>query len=298
MSKDLVVFEEDQLQLMKTTVAKGLNDKEFMFFTEVCKARGLNPLLGQIHCAVHKDKQGNRNLTFITGIDGFRKTAHATGVYAGRDKAIFTFNDKKMPQECEVTVYKIVQGVRCPFTATAVWSEYLPGDSRKQFMWRKMPQWMLEKCTEAKALRMAFTNELGGFYEEGEAMQISDEREIKDVNDMNKVVKNEKQGPALPSAPEPEEMPTIEDEMPDWDSGETPSFDQETEQPPEQEEDYRITDKQIKRLFAISRTQKWKDADVRAHMEQLCGVESTKDLTKTKYDFLVDYIQTNQPDNL
>jgi hypothetical protein len=62
-----------------------------------------------------------------------------------------------------VTVYKMIAGQRCPFTATARWDQYYPGDSQG-FMWRKMPHLMLGKCAEGLALRKAFPAELAGAY--------------------------------------------------------------------------------------------------------------------------------------
>jgi hypothetical protein len=62
-----------------------------------------------------------------------------------------------------VTVWKILSGVRCPFTATAHWAEYYPGDAQG-WAWKKMPHVMLGKCAEALALRKAFPAELSGVY--------------------------------------------------------------------------------------------------------------------------------------
>jgi hypothetical protein len=74
-----------------------------------------------------------------------------------------------------VTVYKIIGNVRCPFTASARWDQYYPGDEQG-FMWRKMPHLMLGKCAEALALRKAFPAELSGLYIKEEMDQADAEQ--------------------------------------------------------------------------------------------------------------------------
>lgn len=305
-NKEIVIWDEEQKKLLQNTVAKGLLEQEFIFFAEVCKATGLNPLLRQIHCTVHKDQYGNRNLTIITGIDGIRKIAHSTGKYAGRDKAKFIFKeDGVTPKEVEVTVYKIVQGIRCAFTATACWDEYLPSQPKKRFMWNKMKQWMIEKCCEAKALRMAFTQELSGIFEEGESHQIGDKANTDEGKDMNNLIKGlpdeiraddakpevkkdveheEKVELGEPEREVKEEAPA--EDIPELDKSEEP------------ENKVPITAKQRQRLFAISRTKGWKDNQVKEAMFSLTGVKSTKELTAEPYEFLVGFIQKNGPEAL
>jgi hypothetical protein len=74
-----------------------------------------------------------------------------------------------------VTVWRLVQGTRCSFTATARWSEYFPGDQGGH-MWRKMPHTMLAKCAEALALRKGFPRQLAGLYAKEEMDQADSPR--------------------------------------------------------------------------------------------------------------------------
>src|SRR3990167_8379416 len=115
---------------------------------------GPYPFFRQNHFTKRKSKSGEA-IVITTGIDGFRLTASRTGAYAGSDEPVFK-EDEKGPLAATVTVWKLVQGVRCAFTATARWVEYYPGDGPDGFMWRKMPYVMLAKCAEALALRKAF----------------------------------------------------------------------------------------------------------------------------------------------
>lgn len=178
-NKELVTFDDEKLKVIKNSLAKSLNENEFSFFIEAAKSRQLDPLMNQIHAVKRKDKNGHYTVTLQVGIDGFRVIAHRDKSYAGQDETIFTYGtSNKFPEKAKVTVYKIVQGMRVSFTATAKWSEYYPSNDKQSFMWKKMPETMLEKCAEAKALRKAFPSELAGIYTEEEMHQSN---EIVDV---------------------------------------------------------------------------------------------------------------------
>lgn len=174
---ELIAFDDAKRALIKKTVAKDLDQMEFDLFMAVASARGLDPVLRQIYAVKRKDGD-DKKMVLQIGIDGFRLIAHRTGDYAGRDKAIFAYADDK-PVECELTVYRLVQGMKVAFTATVRWSEYYPGD-KLGFMWRKMPETMLEKTCEAKALRMAFPGDLSGLYldEETQNEMAPEPREV------------------------------------------------------------------------------------------------------------------------
>src|SRR5262249_39029077 len=91
---------------------------------------------------------------------------------AGNDDPEYTFKDGEtvVPLTASVTVYRLVQGQRCPFKASARWAEYKP-PAGQDHMWLKMPQLMLGKCAEALALRKAFPKQLHGIYERAEMAQ-------------------------------------------------------------------------------------------------------------------------------
>jgi phage recombination protein Bet len=163
----------EQVALIKKTVFPDSTDDELKVFIYVAKKTALDPFSRQIYAVKRKNNQtGEMRMTVQTSIDGFRLIAFRTNAYAGRDEAIFEYDSKNLPIKCKVTVYKLVQGIRCAFTATARWDEYYPGD-RQGFMWNKLPETMLEKCTESKALRMAFPAELSNLYT-GEEMEQAD----------------------------------------------------------------------------------------------------------------------------
>lgn len=160
-----VTITPEQTDLIKRTICAGASDAEMQLFFFDCQRRGVHPLDKLIHFTKRSGKY-----TPITSIDFFRQRAHSSGAYAGEEPPAFELLTSGAPDVCTYTVYRIVQGVRCPWTAKARWDEYYPGDSLG-FMWKKMPFLMLAKCAEALALRKAFPAELQGLYVKEEMEQ-------------------------------------------------------------------------------------------------------------------------------
>lgn len=159
----LHTFNPEQVGLIKSTIAVGATDDELKLFLHHASRAGLDPLAKQIY---FQKRQGK--MVIITGIDGLRLIAERTGKYAGNDDPVFDNEDR--PTKATVTIWKIMNGVRCPFTASARWDQYFPGE-QQGFMWKKMPHLMLGKCAEALALRKAFPAELSGIYSDAEMEQ-------------------------------------------------------------------------------------------------------------------------------
>lgn len=172
-----------QIDLIKRTVAKGASDDELKMFIQVCKGANLNPFLKQVHLIPRWDSKEGREIRAIqVSIDGFRAIAEESGAYAGNEDPVFTGEDViqisagkdskatkelKVPEKATVTVYKLVQGQRYAFAATARWTEYYPGP-KMGFQWHLKPFLMLGKCAEALALRKAFPKLLSGMYAQEE----------------------------------------------------------------------------------------------------------------------------------
>lgn len=178
-----------QIDLIKRTIAKGASDDELRLFVQVCRGSNLNPFLRQVHLVPFWDsKEGIERRVIIVGIDGFRAVAEESGAYAGNDDPIFEGEEKlgtlTHPAKATVSVYKIVDGQRYTFTASARWSEYYPGE-KKGYQWQRMPYLMLGKCAEALALRKAFPKLLSGMYAQEEMDRVLDEG--KDAQKQKKV---------------------------------------------------------------------------------------------------------------
>jgi phage recombination protein Bet len=170
------VVTSDQLELVKRTVASGATDAELKLYLYDCQRQGVHPLDRLLHFT----KRGGKYVP-VTSIDLMRIRAAETGDYAGSDDAVFhpkptgvTPETTQPPSAAQVTVWRLVQGTRCSFTATARWSEYYPGDGPVGTMWRKMPHTMLAKCAEALALRKGFPRQLAGLYAREELDQATD----------------------------------------------------------------------------------------------------------------------------
>ena len=165
-SNETAVLTDRDIEVLRKSKFKGFSDDEMSYAARVCRQLSLSPFLNQIHFI----KRGSAVTTQV-GIDGLRLAAQRAGGYAGSDDGVFEMNEgSKIPVKATVTVYKMVEGVRCSFTASAMWSEYCPG-AGQDHMWKKMPQTMLAKCAEAKALRKAFPAELAGIYSNEEMQQ-------------------------------------------------------------------------------------------------------------------------------
>lgn len=148
-----------KLEQFKQTVAKGCsNNANLVMYLHDCERQGVHPLDRLIH---YTERDGK--YTPITSIDLFRARAAEAGDHAGTDDPVYSGEPMKADFAATVTVYRIVQGQRCSWTATARWGEYYPGD-KQGHMWRKMPYLMLGKCAEALCLRKAFPRQLHGLY--------------------------------------------------------------------------------------------------------------------------------------
>lgn len=105
--------------------------------------------------------------SLVTSIDWSRKMAMRSGL-AGKDAPTFGYTDEGGIDSCSVTVYRIVQGVRVPFTSLVFFSEY----STTKNLWATKPKTMIAKVAEMHALRMAFPEELAKAYTEEEVQEI------------------------------------------------------------------------------------------------------------------------------
>lgn len=190
---------EVSLLVSSNIIPKDTPKDVISLFGRVCHEKQLSPFSRQIHLIPRKDwNSGQTKYTFQTSIDGYRTIAERTGVYAGNDDYKFDGGKTeydllreniKQPLTATATVHKIVGGVRCPFSATARWEEYYPGD-KLGFMWKKMPFLMLGKCAEALALRKAFPEALGGLYTDDEMKQADKIKEVEVIENPVEVLRD------------------------------------------------------------------------------------------------------------
>jgi phage recombination protein Bet len=212
MSQDLVVMAlQDQslmtaadVEILKRSKFKGFENHEMAYAIKMSGLLRLNPMLNQVHFVRRKNKDGSFAVTTQVGIDGFRLTAQRAGGYAGSDDAVFEYDEQKRPTKATTTVYRIVEGQRCSFTASARWDEYYNPVGGQ---WDRMGHVMLAKCSEALALRKAFPAELSAVNTPEEMDQADRPQKGQTIQD-----KIQDSAPALDAESRPVEEPS--DEMP------------------------------------------------------------------------------------
>lgn len=163
----LVNFNQEQIALIKSQVAKDSTNEELAMFLHQCKRTGLDPLTRQIYFV----KRGGR-MTIQTSIDGFRVIAERSGTYAGQDVPLWTYDKDGEILNCAVTVYRFSpDGQRYPAgVGVAFYKEYYPNPMNLQ---KSLKHTMISKVAEALALRKAFPQDLSGLYTGDEMNQAN-----------------------------------------------------------------------------------------------------------------------------
>lgn len=187
---------------IRNSLFPGASDASALMAWDYCKARGLDIMLKPVHLVEMKVKvvtppPANRpndkpKTTYVKrdvvlpGIGLYRVQASRSGSYAGIDRPIYgemqertltvAYNDEQgfqqsrtetysFPEYCEITVYKMIDGQRCAFTALEYWEENYATkgyqSEEPNDMWRRRSRGQLAKCTEAQALRKAWPELLG-----------------------------------------------------------------------------------------------------------------------------------------
>jgi len=131
------------------------------------KRMGLDPLSNHGYLLPFFDRnKGEYAHASVVGIDGWRTVAEQGGGYAGKKSVVFDEGvtlyeclkaGRPTPLTCKVIVQRVVGGVLVETVAETTWqsrAQFTKEGDLKPF-WKKDPYGMLEKCTEAKALRAA-----------------------------------------------------------------------------------------------------------------------------------------------
>lgn len=191
MSQELInrIVTEDDMKTLEQAGIIPLNTPvaQLKVFAKVCTEHGLSPFKGEIHLVRYKTKDGDK-YTVIVGIDGFRNKAAKTGHLAGTDSPKYnvradggyqTASDliqaKQMPDTCTMTVWRLREGNRVPFSAEVVFNEFATRyQGQLTGKYATMPFQMIAKVAEAFALRKGFADEVSGLHIEEERGAFED----------------------------------------------------------------------------------------------------------------------------
>lgn len=173
-----VVFDQDKIELIKRTIARGASDDELALFIEQCRRTGLDPFARQIYSVRRKQwssatRSYEEAQVIQVSIDGFRLTADRTRKYAGQVGPWWCGPDgewkevwlsDEAPSAARVGVLR--HDFHQPLYAVALYKSYVQTNSYGEPIsrWKTDPAGMLAKCAEALALRRAFPQELSGLY--------------------------------------------------------------------------------------------------------------------------------------
>lgn len=184
--------------IRRVLVPAGASDDEVEFALEYARARGLNPMSGQVYFVRYRTKDANDRwtdaLTPVTGVAGWRTIADRTGLYEGSgapewldhsgkwvDVWIAPDADRAAPLACRVEVYR--RGFRVPVVQPVRFAEFAQRkrDGTLRQLWAEKPSYMLAIRAEVASLRKAFPDEFANAGEFLDPDAIDSDADVIDV---------------------------------------------------------------------------------------------------------------------
>lgn len=157
-------YTDQEIALVKNTVAKGTTDVELAYFLSLCKSHGLNPFQKEIRC--YKDHKGN--LITLVGRDWMLKKAQSSGLFLSMNSCEVCENDDfeyNMPTETIMHKFgkqergNIIGAYAILRTndgaVTMQWANINTYD-KKQFIRNSHKAEMIKKIAESMALKKKF----------------------------------------------------------------------------------------------------------------------------------------------
>ena len=181
---------EQEVAVIKSTVAKGTTDLELSYFLMTAKSVGLSPFNKEVWC--YKDNKNN--LIVFAGRDGFLKVAQKDKRWNGMVSSEVRENDEfgidfpkgeishkiKMSDRGKIVgAYAYVKPKDCD-TATIEWVEF-DTYNKNYNVWKSHPADMIKKVAEIRALKKAFG--ISGLNSEHEFQVVNDQVRAIDTED-------------------------------------------------------------------------------------------------------------------
>lgn len=183
-------YDEEMVEAVKNTVAKGATDSELFMFLKVASNYDLDPFLGEIYFAKFKDKNtGEEKSQILSSRDGFRKIAKRQPTYKNHFSDYVCKNDEfktiKRMGQLEDIIHSYEQndrgglvGAYCVLTTTngevyhyyAEFKNYNTGKGA----WNTYPTDMIIKVAETRVFK-AFADVNGVQPEEAMPEEFSSE---------------------------------------------------------------------------------------------------------------------------
>lgn len=169
-----------------TKSGKLPSDRDCWLFLQLCRARGLNPYVGDAFL-VGYDEGDTAKFSLITAHQALLKRADATGKKTGMESGVIVV-DKTSGEDRELHGDFYLEDKQ---TLVGGWAKVYRSDwehpayervalrtfNKGYSRWKADPAGMIVKCAEASAHRLAFPREAGGLYvrEEIDTMAPGDE---------------------------------------------------------------------------------------------------------------------------
>lgn len=184
--KSLADYTKSEQAALRTEICTDASDDQINYFLRVCEAKAVDPFSGLLYMQRRLvSKTGKWKCSIQPTVDGSRAAAARTGLYAGSDEPEVDNEDADHPTWCRVTVYRMVKGERCAYTAKCRWREFVP-QAPNDFQWKARPYHMLAKVTEVQALRKAFPESVPAVGEDDYDDEVETDDKAKDKDQAEK----------------------------------------------------------------------------------------------------------------
>jgi phage recombination protein Bet len=182
-------FDNEQLALMKRTVARGAGDNEFLLFLELIGRYKLDPFAGQAYLAKMPGKDGEPpSFKTLVSRDGLLAIANRYNDFEGMEgDVIYATDTIARTADGFAHLYDpIAADERFKSDIVGAWARCFRAGRRPTFflakyasykrdikVWKTYPDAMVLKCAESMVLRKQFSitglvpeDEVGGYYDE------------------------------------------------------------------------------------------------------------------------------------